>query len=1007
MNDPPTSPTPSPSLDGLRQAAADRYVDAIPLGEGGMGIVYAVHDRELERDVALKILRPDRAAGAPVVTPSAPLTVEPSDAERTPVTFERRVGRFLREARLTAGMTHPGVPPVFEVGRTPGGLPYYTMRLVEGGRTLADEIERRRDRRFEERADLLEIFARVCDAVAYAHAHGIVHRDLKPSNVALGAFGEVVVIDWGLGRSLRAAPLPGTEGAPSPGSDPAAVAARSDPASTSAAVIGTPGYMAPEALGGDAGATDTRADVFSLGATMFELLTGRLPHAAASVEAYRASVAGGPAIAATAADPAVPTALSLLCARALVADRSDRTISVAELGEGVRAWQRRSAIEHEVDRRLCEVTAALEGLDGLDDAAFARRLASADDALRRARALAPDAGASLCDDLARAREALTARRIRSARSRWRRRTASVLAAAAALAGVGVGAALESRRRDAVAARAVAETARASALASRERAEGLLDFLVTDIADEVEPVGRLGVLVHLGDRARRYHASLGPNDQTTTSLSNRATALRRLGEVHELRGDLPAARAAYEEALAAAEGRLLLAPEAPDARSARSLVAARLGRLALAAGRPRRAADALRAHLLDVDAALVDRPDDPALLDARADALATLGRIELVESAWREARTSLEQAVEAARRAVDAAPGSSQLRVHRAQRLLDRATVLRTTGDAARSLSISDEVRTLAAAELELAPDDVRWVRVEADAIGQAADASSTANPDALARAVATFRRLVARDPENRSDAVRLAEALRRVGDQRIAVRDLVGSREPFAEAFRIVDGLQRLDPRHGIWAHLLVTACDRVVASRRGSPDATNDDSLALRRRALDVAEQLARLDGDDVRWRHVEAYASYTLGVLLRTRGDSEGERRLLQAVRSALAVADTNPEDLEIAHLLGMASRSLLPPALAAAPDLAERTALSESAIERMAHAARARPDVELPHTQLLATRVALAEFLDAAGERDRAVRTAQEAIDGVRSLPVSVDPAATTQDLARAHAVVRGRK
>jgi len=963
-----------------------------------MGIVYAVRDRELDRDVALKILRPERSAGRPDVTPSAPLTLEPSDAERSPSSFDRRVERFLREARLTASMNHPGIAPVFEAGHTPGGLPYYTMRLIEGGRTLADAIESRRGRPFDARAELLETFARVCDAVAYAHSRGIVHRDVKPSNVALGEFGEVVVIDWGLGRSMREA-APSDEAARPTQPPPAGEPSSASP--TNAIAVGTPGYMAPEALAGDPSSLDARADVYSLGASLFEILTGRLPLMASTLEAYRQATVAGPAPRATDADPAVPSALASLCARALERDRERRTIDVAGIADGVRSWLRSSALAREVDSRLGDARSALEGLDGLEADVLERRVERAADALQAARALARDAGSDVAATIARAREMLTAARIRAARARWLRRTGWTALATVTVAAVVVGALLDARRRDAEAARATAETERASAIASRGRAEGLLDFLVTDIADEVEPVGHLSVLEHVGTRARAYHASLAPADETPTSLANRATALRRLGEVHELRGDLPAARSAYEEARAAAARRLAAIPGDLDARSAVSLIDARLGRLALARGRPRQAAAALRAHLKDVERALASRPHDASLLDARADALATVGRIDVAEGDWPAARTALDDSVASARAAVDAAPGAGRSLVHLAQRCLDRASVHGTIGAKESSSASAEEATTIAARELTRSPDDVRWVRLDADAKCARSDASPVADAAALEAAVKAYRFLVARDPENRSDAVRLAQALRRVGDARIAARDLAGSRTPFAEAYAIVDRLHGLDEAHGIWAHLVITACDRVVASRRGTPDATNDDSVALRRRALDIAERLATLDPDDLRWRHLVVYTSFALGLLELDRGDADGDRRVEEAVRTAIGVSDVNPSDTEIAHLLAMAARRALSTASARARPK-EFAALCDEAVARVARTAATRADDAMPAAQCLALRVALAEFLVANGEREHARDVARRAIDAARSIH-DADLASGIEDSIRRAEVV----
>jgi len=156
-------------------ASGRRYEIGQIIGEGGMGVVYLAHDRELDRDVALKVLR------NPI----------PTGEERE---------RLLHEARILASLEHPGIVPVHDVGTLSDGRVFYVMKHVRGDRL--DEFARAN----RSRAELLRVFLQVCDAVAFAHAAGIVHRDLKPQNVMLGAFGEVLVLDWGIAKSGAARP---------------------------------------------------------------------------------------------------------------------------------------------------------------------------------------------------------------------------------------------------------------------------------------------------------------------------------------------------------------------------------------------------------------------------------------------------------------------------------------------------------------------------------------------------------------------------------------------------------------------------------------------------------------------------------------------------------------------------------------------------------------------------------------------------------------------------------
>jgi serine/threonine protein kinase len=195
------------------------------LGRGGMGSVYRARDRELGREVALKV------SAVPVPSPG-------------------ELERLRREAQILARLEHPGVVPVHDLGLLPDGRLYYAMKLVRGTR-LDEHVGA---------ATLparLRIFERICEAVAFAHAQGVVHRDLKPDNVMVGAFGEVLVLDWGVAKVVGVA-----EGA----AEPAAPAAGGGTAAGT--VLGTPGYMSPEQARGDVDRIDQRSDVYALGAIL-------------------------------------------------------------------------------------------------------------------------------------------------------------------------------------------------------------------------------------------------------------------------------------------------------------------------------------------------------------------------------------------------------------------------------------------------------------------------------------------------------------------------------------------------------------------------------------------------------------------------------------------------------------------------------------------------------------------------------------------------------------------
>ncbi len=211
-----------------------RYEYRDELGRGGMGVVYRALDRELGRDVAVKVLN----------APSRP----------------GMAARLLREARIIARLEHPGIVPIYDVGHTQDGLTAYVMQLVRGERLDA------RIARGLPSEDALGIFARICEAVAFAHSRGVIHRDLKPENVMLGAFGEVLVLDWGI--------------------------ARAEDAEADGAVMGTPGAMAPEQEAGSV--VDGRADIYGLGKILSAMFAGGPVARPLAAIAARAS-AGDPA----------------------------------------------------------------------------------------------------------------------------------------------------------------------------------------------------------------------------------------------------------------------------------------------------------------------------------------------------------------------------------------------------------------------------------------------------------------------------------------------------------------------------------------------------------------------------------------------------------------------------------------------------------------------------------------------------------------------------------------
>jgi serine/threonine protein kinase len=281
-----------PDLSGTR------YDVVTKLAQGGMASVYLATDRALDRPVALKIL---------------------SDTQTEP----QAALRMAAEARILGRLEHPGIVPVHDVGVLPDGRTYYVMKYVRGQR-LDEHVSSA-----SPLAARLRIFEKICDAVAFAHAHGVIHRDLKPQNIMVGSFGEVLVMDWGLAKVLGKNEE-GAKGEAGVGVVPlSALQPGSAPGQTQVGVVmGTPGYMAPEQARGEVDQIDERTDVYGLGAVLYFLLTGRPP---VSLTGTATPVSLPP----RQHNRAIPRALEAICLKALAAEPAHRYSSVAELAKDI------------------------------------------------------------------------------------------------------------------------------------------------------------------------------------------------------------------------------------------------------------------------------------------------------------------------------------------------------------------------------------------------------------------------------------------------------------------------------------------------------------------------------------------------------------------------------------------------------------------------------------------------------------------------------------------------
>ncbi|HEX7380162.1 MAG TPA: bifunctional serine/threonine-protein kinase/formylglycine-generating enzyme family protein [Pirellulales bacterium] len=294
---------------------ASRFEVLRPHASGGLGQVSVAVDKELHRQVALKEIHP-RLADQP----------------------ESRA-RFLLEAEVTGGLEHPGVVPVYGLGQWPDGRLYYAMRLIRG-ESLEEAVRRYHDESSDDDQHELELrkllrrFIDVCDAIGYAHSRGVLHRDLKPSNIMLGPYGETLVVDWGLAKTA-------SQSAESGGcaqSVFAPPAAGDTPATRIGSALGTPAYMSPEQAVGAIDLHGPASDVYSLGATLYTILTGRPPFIGDDFLIVRGLVIMGIFPPPREVRPDVPRTLEAICQKAMALDAGDRYATARALAEDIEKW---------------------------------------------------------------------------------------------------------------------------------------------------------------------------------------------------------------------------------------------------------------------------------------------------------------------------------------------------------------------------------------------------------------------------------------------------------------------------------------------------------------------------------------------------------------------------------------------------------------------------------------------------------------------------------------------
>ncbi len=682
------------------------------------------------------------------------------------------LARFAAERQALAVMDHPSIAKVFDAGTTEDGRPYFVMEVVEGSEFVQFCDERRMGVR-----DRIVLFAEVCRAVQHAHQKGVIHRDLKPSNVMVSEVdGRPLprVIDFGIAKAVEAEGFDG------------AGLTRDDQ------VIGTPAYMSPQQILQSAD-VDTRSDVYSLGVLLYELLVGSLPY---DPESYR----GWTSVAANLhRDP--PT----LCRRltqlageveSLAGHRGSTPNLLRRELAGDLEWIVSKAMEKEKDHRY-----------------------------ETANGLALDLERFLADEPVRARVAGTAYRVRKFLRRNRVGVGVGLAAGIGLVTFAGSMAVQADR---------IARARDEAEARRDQAEGIIDFMIGDLRDELEPIGRLDILAGVGEQALQYFSSLPQELFSDDELQSRSQALYQVGKVREDQGNFPEARAAYEESLRLAKALVERDPANPDRLFGLSQSHFYVGWAGWLMGDLQTADEEFQAYLNLAERLVEEHPDNLEFRLELGYASSNLGSV-------REARGDLDGAVESFTRTLEVKealvrrdPSNISWAGELAEEHNKLAVVFRKQGRYAEALREHGLELEIKKRVLTLAPAHAYWTRRLAWAhqyIGtlELALGDPAAAADRSQAALDVVAPLVEADPSNlavrRNQAtfrIRWAEAVSHLGRHQDA-------RESVSSAIAEVEEQARRDPTRASIRNTLAGFLSEhaTILVRAGDPQAALKEAEA------------------------------------------------------------------------------------------------------------------------------------------------------------------------------------
>ncbi len=903
------------------------YINQTEIARGGMGKIVAAQDRRLGRPVALKVL------------------LEPAgDA----------LGRFEREALITARLQHPGIIPVYEAGRWPSGEPFFSMKHV-AGRPLDRVIGELHT--LEDRLALLPRIAAAADAIAYAHSQRIIHRDLKPGNVLIGEFGETVVIDWGLAKDLDATDSPESENrinerktvramesidpdaseqVPS-GRENVTVKKTIDRSTltVAGAVMGTPAYMAPEQARGEP--VDERADVFALGAMLYHLLAGIPPYNARTATEVIAAAALGKVIPLHEREEGAPLDLVAIVERAMNPVPAKRYPTAKELAEELRRFQTGQLVSaHRYTK--------------------AQKLA-----------------------------------------RWiKKHRAAVTIGALSIVIIGVAGTLAIRQilyeRDS------AEYERTLADTRRQAAETLIDKMLSDVKVRLAQIGRLDLLANLGSQIREYYVTLAtiPGGMPSGDVSRMAVAVELIGRAERDSGKTERALKTWTD-LRAQVAALIDGDTGPDSLGARAMLARldyQIGTILQGRGKLGAALDAYQTartgfrkvlaearHSPDLRQALLhagenqDRLGDLSRNDGKLDAafdeytqgkalrqraialaadnpseevLAVstshlkLGSIAQARGDTKTAFAEYQAALRLRETLLESQPDNVEIQ----ERVIDVqntvADLQRQTGDDQSAVKSYQMALPILEGMLRRDPSNTSWKRMYglmmADlGFTELDDGAFKSGLAELEAAISIQHELVERDPENASWQVDLSRSYTRAGDGYIYLGDLDRGIASYSTALALRNRLADATPKNVPYRRALAWSHAKLgnayaLKNELAKATTAHDQALALR---VALVNEAPKHTG----FRNELASTEIALGKLTATKNPKAGAELVHSGVARARLLVTADPINHEWRETVTQGLLATAEVAKLAADPAARKAALTE-ALEIATQTAAAAP-------------------------------------------------------------------